>query len=266
MRFLNVTEIASYLYCPRKMYIKRIMKIKEKPTPRMIEGKIKHDIFDIFNKNEKEIITRIRKKIGREEILKMYKFEVLKILSEIIKINEEKILKYNINVFELKKNILNKLEREILLRVSSLEEGINKGYFEEKLWENLPRKYYSEIEIISKKLFLKGRIDRVEINDNIIPYEIKNKDRIYEEDKLQLVGYALLLEEKFDRKVNFGFIETKKEEKKIEINDKLKKEFLEILEEIKNVLKEKKSIPIISNFKKCQMCNFKNICFNENSF
>lgn len=263
---LNVTDVISYLYCPRILYLKKVLRIKEKTTKQMIKGKVKHEILNLLNRNEKNIIIGINKKLNKEEIKKIYRLEILKIINEVINLNKEIFFKYNISKLELIKEIYPLLEKEIQLRISPVEKMIKKGYLELELWEKLPIRYFSEIELFSKRLLLKGRIDRIEINKDIIPYEIKTKKEVYLEDKLQLTGYCLLLEEKFNREINYGFIETENENKKIEIDNGLKNEFLKILSEVKKIINEKKEIPINSNFKKCVKCNFKNICFSNNLF
>jgi CRISPR/Cas system-associated exonuclease Cas4 (RecB family) len=50
---LSITDITSYLYCPRKFYLKKVRGIKEKPNQAMIKGRLKHEILDIFNKMKK---------------------------------------------------------------------------------------------------------------------------------------------------------------------------------------------------------------------
>jgi len=260
---LNVTDIIAYLYCPRKFYLKKIKGIKEKPNKFMIKGKIKHEIFDIFNKNEKNIVMNITRKIKKEEILELYRTEALKITNQIINLHKEVLSKFRLNSFDILHEILSSLEKEINLRIESVNKGIEKDYFGEELWENLSPKYLSEVEVISENLALKGRIDRLELGNKIIPYEIKTRNEIYEEDKLQLAGYVLILEDRFKKEIGIGIIETENDREEIKINKELKDKFLEIANEVRTLLREKKALPINSNFRKCQNCKFQDICFSE---
>ena len=50
-KLLNVTDLSSYLYCPRQFYIKKIFNLREPPSQPMIKGKIKHEIIEKFSKN-----------------------------------------------------------------------------------------------------------------------------------------------------------------------------------------------------------------------
>jgi len=260
---ISITDVTSYLYCPRKFYLKKIRGFRERPTKLMNQGRLKHEIFDIFNRNEKDIITSIKSEIKEDEILKLYRTEALKITNQTINLHKDTFSKFKISSFDFLHEILSGLEKEIMLRVASVDEGIKKGYLGNELWEKLSHKYLTEVEIISESLELRGRIDRLEIGNEIIPYEIKTRKEIYESDKLQLAGYALLLEDRFKKKIEKGIVETENDKEEIEITKELKDRFLAIAEEIRTLLVEKKEMPINSSFKKCQSCNFQDVCFSE---
>jgi CRISPR-associated protein Cas4 len=205
----------------------------------------------------------IKEKLSGEEIYKLYRTEALKITNQRITFQKELLSKFRISSFDFLHEVLTKLEREIKLRIDSIEKGIKQGYTGKELWDNLDIKYLSEVEVISESLALKGRIDRLEIGKEIIPYEIKTRNEIYEADKIQLAGYVLILEDKFNQKINFGIIETENNKDKILIDKQLKDRFLEIAEEIRSMLREEKEVPINSSFRKCQYCKFKDICFGD---
>jgi len=260
---LNITDITAYMYCPRKFYLKKIRGLKERPNRAMVKGRLKHEVFDVFNRNEKSFITNIKKEINKDEILKLYRTETLKIINQITSLRKDDLSKFKISRFDFLNEILSSLEKEIILRTGSVDEGIKKGYLGNELWENLSPKYLTEVEIISEKLELKGRIDRLEMGNEIIPYEIKTRKEIYESDKLQLAGYALILEDRFNKKIERGIVETENNREEIKIDKQLKDRFLQIAEEIRSLLVEKKEMPINSSFKKCQSCNFQDTCFSE---
>ena len=262
MEILSITDITSYMYCPRKFYLKKIRGLKEMPNKAMIKGRLKHEIFDIFNRNEKNIVINITSKIKKEEILKLYRTEALKITNQIINLHGDELSKFRISNFDFLNEILSNLEKEIMLKVESVNEGIKKGFLANELWEKLFPKYLSEVEMISENLALKGRIDRLELGNKIIPHEIKTRNEIYEADKIQLAGYALILEDRFNKKIDIGIIETENEKVEIKIDKQLKDRFLQIMEEIRTMLRERKELPINSSFKKCQSCKFQDICFS----
>ena len=127
--------------------------------------------------------------------------------------------------------------------------------------ENLSPKYLSELSIESEDLGLKGRIDRVKIYSEIIPYEIKTRAEVYEGDRIQLAGYALLLESKFNQKIEKGVVETETSNQEVALTQELKERVLEIAEEIRNFEKNEPEFP--ANFQKCQKCVFNKECYGS---
>ncbi|MBI2630080.1 CRISPR-associated protein Cas4 [Candidatus Pacearchaeota archaeon] len=257
---INVTDITSYLYCPRKLYFKRVKKIKEPLNQAMVAGMLKHRIFDMFNKNEPNIVSVISKKISKEEIANIYKNAIKGIIQLTIKNNENMMSGFKIIPSEFSSHILKMMDGELLIRAESISKTIEKGFLGKELWNNLSPKYLTEMEIISPNLGLKGRIDRIQLSDTITPYEIKTRADIYESDKIQLAAYSLLLEEQFKTQVKSGIVETSTAQNSIDITSELKNKVLEIAEKIRNM----QDIPQFnSNFSKCHNCSLKTICFDE---
>ena len=260
---LSITDITEYLYCPRKFYLRKVKGIREFPSKQMILGGFKHKIFDTFNRSEQELVTSINKKIDEREISELYRKMSQKIISEFIFMKKEALAKLDILSFDFLKDMMLLLEKEIQLRVKSVNQGIKKGYLAQELWNERYPQYFSEVELVSSELGLKGRIDRLEIGENIIPYEIKTRENIFDADKLQLAGYSLLLEEEFDKDIDKGIIETSSKKEIIEINKELKDKFLELVNEIRDILNSEKELPIQNSFKKCEKCKLKSECFGE---
>lgn len=260
---INITDITTYLFCPRKIYLKKVKKIKEKPTKDMISGMLKHKIFDIFNKNEKLLVYSIEEKKTLDDLFNLYKDYIKNISLEIIKFNKEILKKFDIKTNNFIEQTIKNMENEIVIRILSIKEKIDQGLFKEELWENLKPKFLTEFKIVSENLGLKGRIDRIEIGEEIIPYEIKTREEIFFQDKIQLAGYALLLEDKFNTKIDYGIVEVKSKKEKIPITPQFKEKVLFLADKIREIIKEEKEIPINNNFKKCENCKFKYICFEK---
>jgi len=256
---INVTDITSYLYCPRKLWLKIAKKIKEPPNEKMILGFLKHKVFDIFNKNEQLIVSSIQENLSKEQVFSLYQKHITEITKEIISTYSNMIKSFYINPEELLNETLKFLEKDIKLRVKAIEKILHL-YKGKELWRNLKPKYLTEFEIISSNLGLKGRIDRIKLEDEIIPYEIKTRENIYEEDKIQLAAYSLLLEDEFGKKIEKGIIESGKQEEEVLITQELKNKVLEIAEIIRKIeLGEEPQLP--SNFNKCENCRARQDCF-----
>lgn len=254
---INVTDITEYLYCPRKVYLKRVRKIKEKPTKAMALGFLKHKIFDIFNKNESLIVSGIKEILSKEQILVFYNNYLRAIIRETSKNYGNMLKTFKIEPDELKSQTLSFLKKDLSIRADSVIKTLKLGFLGKELWRNLKPKFLTEFQIVSEELGLKGRVDRILLSDNIIPYEIKTRDEIYEQDKIQLAAYSLLLQEEFDKKIEKGVIEAKTKEEDVEITKELKEKVLEIADKIRNM----KEASFHNNFNKCKNCKLKQECF-----
>jgi len=257
-QIINVTDIVTYLYCPRKIYLKLVKKIKEPPNKAMISGFLKHKIFDLFNKNESVIVSEIKTDLSEQEIASLYENYLTSISREIISTYSNMVKSFYINPQELLEDVLNFLENEIKLRVKAIKE-ILPSFKGRELWRNLSPKYLTEYEVNSQELGLKGRIDRVKFASEIIPYELKTRKEIYESDKLQLAAYALLLEHEFNKKVEKGVVESKDKQEEILITEEMKNKVLEIAEIIRKMKEQAPELP--SNFNKCKQCKYNENCF-----
>ncbi len=259
MTLINVTDISSYLFCPRKVYLKKVKGIKEEASQKMILGLLKHKVFEKFSNNEENIVKEIEDNISEEEIENIYNNKLKEMVEEVANQNLKLLNSFRIKDEQLMEGVLNFMEKEISLRIESIKEGLNKGFLGKDLWENLKPKYRTEYKIVSENLGLKGKIDRVKLDEEIVPYEIKTKKDIYLSDKIQLAAYALLLENKFEKSIKKGIIESKAGREELEIDQQLKDKVFHIANEIKNFDEPPR---IQSNFNKCRHCNLKDKCFN----
>ncbi|MFH1307929.1 MAG: CRISPR-associated protein Cas4 [archaeon] len=255
---INVTDITEYLFCPRKVYLRLVKKVRFPPNQAMIKGQLKHRVFDTFNKNEPVIVSSIESVLSEREIINLYKTELLKIIQEIQVVNSNQFLMFKIDKREFSDSINKLIGKEINLRAGSVLQTLKKGFLGKELWRNLAPKYLSEFKIISENIGLRGKIDRVKFESSITPYEIKTRAGIYDSDKIQLAAYALLLEEEFNKKIEKGFIEHLEGSEEILLTEELKNKVLEIADKIRK-MKDSPEMP--SNFNKCNSCFFKNKCF-----
>jgi len=253
---INVTDITAYLYCPRKFYLEKIKGLKQPPTKPMIEGKIRHDVLEVFSKNEKDfVINFIQKPKNLEK-------EFSKFLNELIHntfFNNSQIIKsFSISQSELKNKILDSMQNDIKLRAEIIEKSMSQGLLGEELWHGLKPKYISEMPVESLSLRLRGRVDRVMLADEIIPFELKTREikKVYETDEIQITAYAMLLEEKFQKPVHFGILESGNKKHEIIITNENKNKVIELINEIKNLSSPK----FPGNFSKCQSCPWQEQC------
>ena len=55
----SVTALATYLYCPRKLYLQQVLEFPEPPSEVLLLGSINHAMFDKINKLDESIVSSI---------------------------------------------------------------------------------------------------------------------------------------------------------------------------------------------------------------
>lgn len=261
---VSITDITSYIYCPRKLYLTKILKLSAPPNPKMIIGKLKHEILELFSKNEEKLVCTIEKNYDKIDLVLIYQ-DYLTALAENVFIQHRALLEsMRLYPNEILKTTLNDFSSDLKIRISSLKNSLNKGFTKEALWKDLDTIYISELKVESLAYGLRGRVDRIEISKKtgqVIPYELKTRlaEKVYYSDELQLTAYAMLLEDMYKQKIKKGFIEAGSGKQEIEITEEHKDNVLKLAEEVRNLSKNPPP-PILSNFSKCAKCEFQEDC------
>ncbi len=266
----SVTLLSSFLYCQRKIYLEKVLGLKEPIRKELVLGKVKHQAFEHASKIEKEIIISIKEKLSFEKLHQIYKEKYAGLVRSLILKSQAALRQFDIDSEQLFNKTINNLyvfAQERALLVSSLIE--NHNIFGNELWEKLTPKIRSELKIKSRKLELSGIIDQVEIyKKGLVPIELKTgkapKEDAWPGHKIQLTAYALLLEDLYKTQIKEGFIYyiESNEKRHIALNPFMKQEIGEIKNKLKSLLISKKPPHITSNSKKCEICGLRDTCHN----
>ncbi len=263
IKLISVSDINAWLYCPRKVFISKVLKIFLPPNRAMTIGILKHSILENFSKEEKKLVSQIDSNFDSLDLAFIYEDFIKNIAAKVFLENISLIDKFLIDRDDILKKILRDFSEDIKLRIISIKEAISKGFVKEEIWNNLDSVYISEVKLESQAIGLKGRVDRIKVSkkDNIIvPYELKSReDKIYHSDELQLTAYAMLLEPHYHTVIKKGVVEVGNNKQEIDITQENKDEVLKIADLIRNV-ETNEPPPILSNFNKCRNCDFKEEC------
>lgn len=265
---LPVTALSEYLYCPRKIYLRYVLKFIPVAREPIIKGKIKHDVFDAINKNEENLILTIKPE-DLDNLDRIYKEVYRNLLTQSISKFEDDIRKADLNKEQIFDNALKRFLDEASYRSKALLAIIKTtGFFGKDLLDAIPVKHKSELFLSSKRLKLRGIIDKVELLDDAhIPVELKTgsmpREGVWPGHRVQLASYILLLNERF--KSNYGFIEYIDHgvRKKIVMNPFLENEVKDLIGKVSNTIESDNIPEVCKNFNKCKSCNFKNHCFSS---
>ena len=267
---LSVTDLSSYIYCPRKFYLQKIKGIRLPPTKPMIEGLIRHEVVEKFANNEKDIILNFTQKLKKRDIINSFQKFLDNLNEIIIEKYRPRINQHAISPRELIKKINAQMQNEFSLRADSISNTMDKGFLSHELWTNLKPKYFSEMRLVSENLGLKGRADRVMIADEtIIPFELKTRptEKIYPSDEIQLTAYAMLLEEKFNQPIPLAILESGNIKHELTITQENKEKVKDLINEINDLIRKSTSQTgyrpnpkFPSSFAKCQICDLEEEC------
>jgi CRISPR-associated protein Cas4 len=267
---LSVTSLTAYLYCARKLYLQKVLGYEEIPKEFLVRGAIKHRVFEEMEKTEKDIICSIGSSSAYEQILDFYNKRYAQILRMVILQSKNQLKLVNLLPMNAFKQYIVLFRLEAEMRASNLFSFIqaNKVYGED-LWESLTPKLKSEYKIASQSLYLTGKIDQVQVFPTmLLPVELKTgkapKEGAWEDHKIQLAAYALLLEDSFKVPINNGIIRyiDDNQARSIDINPFLKDQVKELVKEVKAMLSSEKLPPLNKNENKCRNCSLKEVCHN----
>ena len=268
---ISVTVLCSYTYCPRKLYLERVLGLYEPPKEALVRGSIRHETYDLINKNEENIVKGFKEKLSLEKIREKYKNEYLKFLRIAVLNNKEALKQFNLKPNEVFNQIFPLIMDEVENRSLNIFNFIEKyNVFGMELWEKLTPKIKSEFKISSTKLGLRGIIDQIETYPaGMVPVELKTgktpREGVWPAHKIQIAAYALLLEEFYNKPIKEGFVVylDAKQRRHIPINPFLRLEVTNLIKKSKALLASKEAPLFCANKNKCNVCGLKDDCFNE---
>jgi len=267
----SVTDLCSYEYCARKMFLQKVLKVVEIPKEAIVKGNVRHTAFDDINKKEREIILSIEKDMTKDDVIDLYKNTYSKILRNSIIKNRKAIERVGLEGSELFKQAFPHIAHEGMLRSLNVLNSIEKHQvYGEDLWSVLTPKIKSEFRINSKTLDLRGIIDQLEVHkDKLIPIELKTgsmpKDGVWPSHQIQIGAYIMLLQKEFSNSSNEGKVRYLDHDKTISLtlNPFLEEEIKALTQKVNDLLKSKEVPDFCANQNKCQSCGIKDICHNK---
>ena len=263
---INISSIKTHMYCPMKLYLQtHVDTTKNEDFQLAIEiKKLKIDISDLIQKN----MRKIKKDMGLVQI--------------------EQILSQNIDSY-VKSTADAIISMDLGLENKQINEIIDDAYFNIKITSLkikqamtildknafaiidlfFPNSMYSYL-LKDSQLELIGMCDKIEIIDGkYYPIAIKSSNPpvkgVWDQDAIELVAYAILLEEEFETEVFVGFVDYEKigDRRPVVMDVNLRKGLFDVIREVKEITDNKKLPTVRKNPRKCGNCEYKEICFKE---
>lgn len=260
---IKVSSIKQHMYCPMKLYLKTHVDISENKDYQLaIEiKKLKIDIQDLIQKN--------MRKVKKEMVLS----EIENVLSE----NIDPYIKSTTNSIK---------SMNIGLESSQINEIIDDAYFNIKMtalktkqtMTTLDKHAFEIIDMFfpncmysylikDPSLGVIGMCDKIEIVDGqYYPVLLKSGNPpvkgVWDSDAVELVADAILIEEEFRNDVYVGFVDYEKigDRRPVVMDVDLRKAYFNILREVKEIIDNKKKPNVKKSARKCEKCEYKDIC------
>jgi len=266
--------LSAYEYCPRKLFLENVLKLRVVPGDYVVKGSIRHEIYDRISRAEQGLVKNITREKSYNELVTQYKQLHSNILKQSIIRNKSKLSELKISLTDFFKQTWPGLLMDVKDRAKNVHLFIKKHkVFGDDLWETLSPKIETEHYVNSEELKLKGKIDRLEIYDNklvkeVVLYELKTGSApstgVWPGHKLQVGAYILLLEKNkmFVRDAFVKYLEINKA-RSVVMNPFLEKKVLEARDAVIKLFRSPELPGIIDNEVKCKSCPLREQCHNE---
>ena len=268
---ISVTMLSSYMYCSRKLFLEKVLKLVEPPKESLVMGTVRHRTYEITNQYEEEIVSGIEPNSDFLKILSRYQLFYNDAVCSAIEENKDSLKSVNILPQQLYSSIIPKIMNEAKLRAENVFRFIiSSKVYGRELWEKLTPKIKSEIKLESESLQLVGIIDQLHVYESrLIPFELKTgkmpKEGVWPGHRIQIAAYALLLEEHINQPVKEGFVRylDSNSERQILINPMMKDEVKKITSEVIRLIESKELPGFCDNKNKCISCGLRQTCYDD---
>jgi CRISPR-associated exonuclease Cas4 len=271
---IKVSSITEYLYCPLKLYLKYHLdlennyneELKERSNLKIIRN-LKMDFQNMIKKN----LWKVKNDMNVSEISEILFRDIPYILNQSLEGYEfenetEKNLLYNEleNDLKVENTILALKIHRMLIKTKRDPAQIAEMIFPPALQGYLIR---------DKNLEMSGAVDKIEIIDGkYYPISRKSKNPplrgIWDSDAIEIAAYSLLIEREFDTEVLVGFVDYENigDRRPVIVDSELKQGLFIVLDAIREIINQGELPEVNINPKKCEKCNFLEICHQNLDF
>lgn len=261
---INISSIKKYMFCPMSLYIKTYVEDSE-PKDFIAHKELKNLRIDIQNLLEKNM-RNLKEIMDLDEIERILTTNIPKYIEntrELLKnddINPEIVKEIEVESYYLLKLLSLRAKKAMRLLNCDGHDIIDMFY---------PNSMYNYF-IKDAQLDLVGVCDKIEIIDGkYYPIAIKSSKPplkgVWDQDAIELVATAILIEQEFDTEVFVGFIEYTKigDRRPVVMDVNLRKALFDIINETKEILINKKIPTVRIKENKCRKCEHRHICLKE---
>jgi CRISPR-associated protein Cas4 len=262
---IPVSYLSAYLFCPRKLYLQKVLKKVEVPSKVILKGSIYHKAIELAGKSEELIAVKARLGMKKTDLLQMYEDRFIKLLNASILQERERLAQLSIPIGEILSGLEPAIRQEAQYRSNIVYNFMLSSKLSgRELWEGLIPRLKSEFRIESKDLGLYGRIDRLEdYGRSVIPVEIKTgkaPQGVWPGDRIQVAAYMMLLEQN-GMNVQKGCILYSDGPREVIMNPFLIDNVLSLRDKVIRLLSKGVMPERLCSDSRCQACGLKEECY-----
>lgn len=266
---LSVTDLSTYLYCKRKLYLKKVLKLDEPVKDVMVLGTVRHKAFEDINNHEERLVKATAPDLKHENIQASYRETYAKILRNAIITCKQQLAQFDIPLDQAFLRAWPSVQTEAATRAGNIIRFIQEHQvYGDALWEQLTPKIQAELRIEAPELSLKGIIDQIEVYaDKVIPIELKTgkapMQGIWPGHKAQIGAY-MVLAESLGKPVAEGRVRYLDigEDRLVPASPFIKIEITGLVTKTKGILNDQQ-LPPRCEETKCKPCGLREQCYND---
>ncbi len=263
---IKVSSIKQHMYCPMKLYHNIHMDTSQNKDYQLAVElkKLKIDIQDLIQKN----MRKIKKDMALTEI----ESQLSQNIDPYIKSTAKAIKSMDLN---LEPSQINEIidNTSFNIKITALKTKQAMTILDKHAFEItdmfFPNCMYSYL-IKDKTLDMIGICDKIEIVDGkYYPVLLKSGKPplkgVWNQDAIELVANAILIEEEFRTDVYVGFVDYEKigDRRPVIMDVDLRKAYFDILRDVKEIIDNKKMPNVKKSDKKCEKCEYHDICIKD---
>ena len=267
---LRVTDLSSYLYCARKLYLQRVLGLREPYKPALAKGSVRHETYEAVVLQEEQIVSQISEGFTLADVQSLYRKACRDCLQKKVESYKGKLAKFGIDGEEL-------FVKTLPLVIVEFDEraAVVYGFMErhevygKELWRRLSPKIETEIRVESTSLGIRGIVDQIEVYEQgYVPVELKTgkmpPEGVWPGHEIQIATYALLLQEKYQTTIKEGFVKylDTNERRHLAFNPFTHDEVRALIATVTSLLDSWDVPDIVENRNKCSSCGLKQECYN----
>ncbi len=265
---IAVTDLTSFMYCPRKLYFRKVLKVKEEIKELPVKGIIKHKVYELVGRNDREIIASFSEKESLEDFEMKFRKNYYQTILLVLRMYKKNLKELDLKSLEVYQEIWPFFLEEAKEKSRELYDFAKENnIYGEELWMKLP-KGLPEIRVSSEVLGLRGIVDQVNVDEGFIPIEIKTgkapRDGVWKEHKIQVGAYMMLLSEHYGQEVKEGFVEYRmvNEKRKVVMNEFLREDIFDLIDKVKKLLESDCKPEKVEEEWKCESCGIREKCYS----